>query len=211
MDLEELHEAKHTETLKALEALAAVKRHALAQLQKTQILFKHLNWKQAEFINSHFEGNYYLEHIYNAKGDRSVNDRTAAGNTASRTAEPGSRSAGIITQLTPVPLVVPPRSTRVQKERIARNYILQCGIIQARAAELIETISKSVAVFNSQYKTCCRELFPLGFISRFLRKIRQLLNHSYYSWKDMESLKNLGLTALLVLKIAEVPVVRGRI
>ena len=189
MDLEELHDSKYKETLKALEVLAGTKRHALVQLQKTQILFKHLKWKQQEFINNRLEGNFLIQSIYENQS------QTAAG--------------GLLPELAGQ-LVPAARSSQVQRTRAVRKNLLQFGIIQARAAELIEAIAKSTAVFNCQYKACCRELFPLGCISRLFRRVRQLFNYPYFSWKDMGSLQNLGMAAAFVVKMAEAPVIGGQ-
>ena len=194
MTLEEQHELQRIKALKALEALCAVRRHALLQLQKTQILFKYLHWKQQEHINSKCESDFSLQRMY-AVSASALNNLDFAINIPAIT-EHGAAAGGLAGQ--------------VQKVKTARKNIVQFGIIQARADELIEAIAKSVAVFNHQYKTACRELFPLGFISRFRRHIRRFLHHPYYDWQEIGCLQNLGVAAGLIFKMAETPVLGAR-
>ena len=196
MTLEEQHEVQRIKALKALEALCAVRRHALLQLQKTQILFKYLHWKQQEHINSKCERDFSLQKMY-AVSASALHNLDFAINIPAITEH--SAAAGGLTG-----------ASQVQKVKTARKNIVQFGIIQARADELIEAIAKSVAVFNHQYKTACRELFPLGFISRFRRHIRRFLHHPYYDWQEIGCLQNLGVAAGLIFKMAETPVLGAR-
>jgi len=188
-NLEELHEKKRKETLIALEYLAIAQSNALLQLQKTQILFKYLNWKQQGFINKELAGNCSLEEIC----------------TISISAP---ESSARLIPYTAGALALP--SAKIQRINALRKNMLQFGIIQARAAELIETIAKSAEVFRHQYKTCCRKLFPLGAVSRIQRNLKRAFKRPYFSWQDMRHLKDLGLAAAYVLKIAETPIMGSR-
>ena len=183
LKLEEEHEAKRKETLQTLEALENARRHALIQLQKTQIVFKYLNWKQQERIENLCGGIFSLQRIY------------SVANTNSGYMEESA-----------LPAAFERTASYLQRVKTTRKNILHFGIIQARAAELIEAIIISVSAFNHQYKTTNRELFPLGFISRIMRSIRKFFNHYYISWQEISCLENLGITAGYVLKMAEVPV-----
>ncbi|MCL1814646.1 MAG: hypothetical protein FWG27_02330 [Treponema sp.] len=194
LDMEELHKSKRSETQKALEALCDARRSALVQLQKIQILFKYLNWKQQEQINSQGRGS--LEKINAITESLSL-------------IEYSKNYSGEFSRIALVP-AEKTRSSEIQRIKIMRKNILQFGIIQARAEELIGAIVKSAAVFSRQYKTACRELFPLGFISRLWRSARRLFNGSYFSWRDMGCLGNLGMTAVFVLAMAEAPVAGDR-
>ncbi|MCL1927875.1 MAG: hypothetical protein FWG07_03660 [Treponema sp.] len=188
--LEEQHEIKRIETLKALETLGEVRRHALLQLHKTRILFRYLNWKQQEHISSRSSGDIPLQAIFTSSAS-AVNNPDSAINTA-------------------VPVIVKSTASYLQKVKTVRKNIIQFGIMEARVHELIGVIVKSTAVFNHQYKTTYRELFPLGFISKVQRHIRQLLHHPYFSWQEIGCLQNLGRAAGLVLKMAETPVLGAR-
>ena len=184
LKLEEQHEAKRIETLKALEALSSTRRHALLQLQRMQILFKYLNWKQQERINSHCDGNFSPQKIHSLTASFADNS--------------------------PVPVSAGPAASYLQRIKTFRKNILQFGIIQARAAEIIEALVKSTGVFNHHYRAVYRELFPLGFISRIWRSLNRFLNSPYFSWKEIGILQDLGITAGFVLKMAEAPVLGVR-
>jgi hypothetical protein len=202
MTLEDQHEVQRIKALKALEALCAVRRHAILQLQKTQILFKYLHWKQQEHINSKCERDFSLQKMF-AVSVSALNNLDFAVNSAiPAIAEHGAAATDSSRGFTGV--------SQVQKVKTARKNIVQFGIIQARADELIEAIAKSVAVFNHQYKTACRELFPLGFISKLRRHIRRFLHHPYYDWQEIGCLQNLGVAAGLIFKMAETPVLGAR-
>ena len=185
--LEEEHEKKRLETQKALEALSNARHLALIQLQKTQVFFKHLNWKQQERIDTICGGNFSLQRLYSIS----------------------SNNTGIVTGIPDEP-ALPVSSARtasyVQHLKTMRKNILHFGIIEARARELIEAIVKSALVFNHQYRTACRELFPLGFISIMVRNLRRFFNRHYFSWQEISCLGNLGIAAGFVLKMAEIPV-----
>ena len=188
--LEKQHEAQRIKTLEALNALSDIRRHALLQLQKTQILFKYLNWKQQEHIDSKCNGGFSLQRIYAISADL----ETVSG----------------FTDNSLVPVIAEHTASYLLKLKTARKNIVQFGIIQARVNELIEAIAKSVVVFNYQYRTACRELFPLGFISRAGRHIKRLFHHPFFTWKEIGCLVNLGMAAGFVFKIAETPVLGDR-
>ena len=190
--LEKQHEAKRIEALKALEALSAVRRHALMELQKTQILFKYLNWKQQERIENLCGSSFSLQKInslYALFSDFEYSEY--AENTA-------------------VPVMAECPASYLQRVKTARKNIVQFGVIEARVRELIAAIAKSAAVFNHQYKTACGELFPLGFISRIIRRVGQFFHRPFYSWQEIGCLANLGMAAGFVFKMAEAPVLGER-
>ena len=195
-----LEEVKRRETLKALEALSDARRHALFHLQRAQVLFTYLNWKQREFINSRSGGNFFLEKIYALPGSSRDSKESKNLRKDSRAAESEEFTA----------LVPAGTANSVRHMAAVRKNILLFATVQARAAELIEAITKSTAVFNRQHRAACRELFPFGFISRWRRSIRRFFNGPYFSWQDMGCLQNLGMAAGFVLKMAEAPIVRGR-
>ena len=184
--LEEHHETARNETFKALEILSNARRHALTRLQKTQIMFKYLNWKQQEHIEDLCGGNFSLQKMYSLSafplGGSGFTDNPA------------------------VPVSLERSASYLQRTETARKNIVQFGIIQARTDELIKAITKAVGVFNYQYRKACRELFPLGFFSKVWRSIKRFFNRPYFSWQELGCLANLGATAGFVLKMAEVPV-----
>ena len=194
--LEEQHEIKRIETLKALEALGKAKHHALLQLQKTQILFKYLNWKQQEHIKRLNDGSLSLQKIYSVSAS-AFNNPAAAADSA-------------IAEFTQHTLSLPGAASFLQKVKTVRKNIVQFGILEERANELIRAIVKSTVVFNHQYQAAYRELFPLGFFSKARRYIGQLFHHPFFSWQEMGCLQNLGKAAGFVLKMAETPVLGVR-
>ena len=190
LNLEEQHEAMRIETLKALEALNNAKRHALFQLQKIQILFKYLSWKQQERISSHCDENFSLQKIHSLSSSFPAFSRSSE--------QPAA------------PAAIERTSSYLRRVKTARVNMVQFGIIQARTGELIAAIVKSVDVFNYQYKTAYRKLFPLGLFSKLWRSFRRFFAHPYFSWQEIGCLQNLGITAGLVLKMAEAPVLGVR-
>jgi hypothetical protein len=188
--LEKQHEAQRIKALEALEALQRARRNALLQLQKTQILFRYLNWKQQEQINSKCTEGFSLQKIY-ALSAASLPAVENTGNSL-------------------VPAITGLSASYLLKLKTVRKNIVQFGIVQARAHELIEAIVKSASVFNYQYKAACRELFPLGIFSRIRRHIQRFFHHPYFSWQEIGCLQNLGAAAGFVLKMAETPVLGAR-
>ena len=189
-NLEKLHEAQRVRVLEALDALSAVRRQALLQLQKTQVLFKYLNWKQQEHIDSTGNGDFSLHKIFTISAFME--------NTAERAAYPA------------IPVSAEYTASYLQKVKTARKNIVQFGILEARAAELIQAIAKSAAVVNHQYRAVCRELFPLGFVSRLGRHIKRLFHYPFYTWQDIGCLANLGMAVGFVFKMAEAPILGAR-
>ena len=190
--LEKQHEEKRIETLKALEALNTVRRHALMELQKTRILFKYLNWKQQERIENLCGSSFSLQKInlLHAFFSASVYSGIAENSL--------------------VPAAPQGPASYLQRVKTARKNIVQFGVIEARVHELIAAIAKSAAVFKHQYKTAYGELFPLGFISKAVRRVRQIFHRPFYSWQEIGCLANLGMAAGFVFKMAEAPVLGER-
>jgi len=187
LNLTELYETKRAEALRNMEVLNGARRQALIQLRTIHALFKNLNRKQQAFINACCVVNYTPKKI------------AAISEFPSFAEYP---DFGGVPQF--------PSGIRQKQIKTIRKNILQLGVIQARAEELFKAIVKSAAVFNRQYKTACRELFPLGFISRLWRSLKRFFSHPYFSWQEMGCLQNLGTAAGFVLKIAETPVLGGR-
>ena len=184
--LEKEHHIQRGDALRALETLHKTRYLALNQLQKTQVLFTHLNWKQQQRIEDVCGGNFSLQKIYSISPSNS-----------------GFTEEGL------VPVISEYAASYVQHVKTIRNNILYFGIIKARAAELIDTLVKSASVFNSRYRTALRKLFPLGFISRILRTARRFFHRHYFSWQEITCLENLALAAGFVLKMAEVQIYGG--
>jgi len=188
--LEALYESKRNETAQVLEALLDVRNRALFELQKTGGLFMYLSPAQQNIINRQFEpGSYLLEEIVR------------------RSALPIMEKPGRGSLTVQLPaLVKPQRPNSVKYIAAVRKNILQFGIIGSRAVELAGTLAGSVTVFNHQYKTAYRGLFPLGVFSRLWRNMRRFFNRPYFSRRDLGYLRNLGAAAGFVLKMAEAPI-----
>jgi hypothetical protein len=195
-DLETLHETKRDEAARALKTLLDTRNHALIELQKTGGIFMYLSPAQQDSINRQFEqGSFLLEEIVR------------------RSAQPGKDGGitvplSVLSQAKPDGLAGPLQSNNSLKRITAlRKNTLQFGIIRSRAVELSVSLDKSVTVFNYQYKTSCRGLFPLGVFSRLWRNIRRFFNRPYFSYRDFGYLRNLGAAAGFVLKMAEAPII----
>ena len=186
--LEALHETKRNETARALEALLDIRNRALFELQKTGSLFTYLSPAQQDIINRQFEpGSFLLEEIVR------------------RCTLPLTEKSGKITVQLPA-LAGPQRFNSIKRIAAVRKNILQFGIIRSRAVELAGTLAKSITVFNNQYKSAHRELFPLGVLSRLRRNIRRFFSRPYFTRRDLGYLRNLGAAAGFVLKMAEAPI-----
>jgi hypothetical protein len=187
---EEQYDAKRARALKALEALDNSRRYALLQLQKTHILFKYLNWKQQESINTYGGGSFSVQKMRAL----SANPRVDVELTES-----------VVTR-------IPAEKTAsyVQRAKTLRKTMLQFDMVEARAGELTAAIVKAAAAFNHHYKSVYRELFPLGIVSKARRSIRRFFDHPYYDWREVSCLGGLGAAAGFVLKMAEAPVVGAR-
>jgi hypothetical protein len=191
-DLEQLHEEKRAEAAKTLEALEAARSRALLGIQKTWALFRYLTWKQRETINSRFlAGNPSLEEI----GRRSA-ETPGMGQALPFS---GPEQTGLETA------PVKPSQT-LRRINTVRKNIVQFGVIQKRAEELAGALAGTLCAFERQYQSACRDLFPLGFFSRLWRRLRRLLSRPYFSWRDLGRLRDLGMAAGFILKMAEAPV-----
>jgi len=192
-DLEALHETKRNETAQALEALLDMRNRALFELQKTGSLFMYLSPAQKDIINRQFEpGSFLLEEIVRRC-------------TLPLTEKPGSVSVQLPALTgTQRPGSLKPHS--LKHIAAARKNILQFGIIRSRAMELAGTLAGSIQVFNHQYESARRELFPLGVFSRLWRFIRRSFRRPYFTRRDLGYLRNLGAAAGFVLKMAEAPI-----
>ena len=186
LKMEAQHDAMRSDMLKILELLNNARRHSLFQLQKIQILFKYLNWKQQEQIERNCGRNFSLKGIISPSLISGIKEDNLM-------PVPAERTASYVLQI-----------------KTARKNKVQFELVKARAGELISSIVKSAAVFNHQYAAVCRELFPFGVLSRIKRSIRRFFSHPYYSWRELRSLQNLAETAGLVLKMAEAPVLGAK-
>jgi len=188
-ELEALHESKHGQAAKALEILLKIRNRALFQLQKVNAFFNLLTPLQKDTINRQFEsGSFILEEIIR------------------RSAIPFEEQNQYKKMtLTPLP-VLEGRSVSLKRVGLAKKNILQFGLICSRAGELAGTITRAIKVFDRQYKTACRYLFPFGFFSRIWRNIRRSFSFPYFAQRDLGTLRNLGAAAGFVLKMAEAPV-----
>jgi len=199
LNLEERHEVMRIEALKALEALGNAKRHALFQLQKIQILFKYLNWKQQERISSNCDGDFSLQKM-----------RLLSAFSPAFSGLEKQPAVPVVPALSAMPTAAGRTPSYLRRVKTVRKNMVQFGIIEARAGEIIAALIKAVDVFNYQYKTAYRELFPLGLFSKLWRSLRRFFDHPYFSWQEIGCLQNLGTAAGFVLKMAEAPVLGAR-
>jgi hypothetical protein len=199
-DLAVVYEADRAETAKALETLIDAGKKALVQLQKIRDMMGYLTLKQRTIINGQFTAeNYSLEEINKALVVTALSpDRRNP-----------TRNSGMVKNVMDFPVPADGmglgRPSLLKRMDTLRKNLVQFRAIRMRAIELTGAIDKSIRAFNYQYRHTCRRLFPLGFISRLWRSIKRLFSNSYFSHRDMGYLKNLILSAGLVLKMAEAP------
>jgi len=188
-ELEALHETKRSETALSLEKLLEVKGRTLILLQKAGGLFKYLTPAQKNSINRQFEtGSFLLEDIVRRSALPPAENPVQGRN-------------GTALQLP----VLAGKPAAARRFAAAKKNILWFGIICARAGEVAKALTRSMKVFNNQYRTALRGLFPFGVFSRLWRNIRLFFSRPYFSRRDLVYLRNLGMAAGFILKMAEAP------
>jgi hypothetical protein len=95
-------------------------------------------------------------------------------------------------------------------DNIKKNLV-QFGVIEMRSKEIIVTIKKSLEVYKYEYKSVCKNVFPLGIISKILKSIKKgIFKRSYFSDKDLGFIQELGKTTGYILKVVDSPILTGK-
>jgi hypothetical protein len=91
-------------------------------------------------------------------------------------------------------------------DNIKKNLV-QFDVIEMRSKEVVESINKSLEVYNYEYKNTYKNIFPLGGISKLLKSIKKnIFRKPYFSDKDLGFIQELGKTTGFILKMVDSPI-----
>jgi len=88
-----------------------------------------------------------------------------------------------------------------------RKSLLELDVLEMRCRELIASLNKAMAAFRHESRRIYRSIYPLGFISFLYRFLRCLAGKTYFAFRDLNGIADLGNITVLVLKIADSPIV----
>jgi hypothetical protein len=88
-----------------------------------------------------------------------------------------------------------------------KKSLLQLDVLEMRCRELMASLNKAMAAFRHESRRIHRIIYPLGFISVFYRFIRRLAGKTYFTFRDLSGIADLGNITGLVLKIADSPLI----
>jgi hypothetical protein len=88
-----------------------------------------------------------------------------------------------------------------------KKSLLQLDVLEMRCRELLASLNKALAAFRHESRRIHRSIYPLGFISIFYRFLRRTAGKTYFTFRDLDGIADLGNITGLVLKIADSPLV----
>ena len=88
-----------------------------------------------------------------------------------------------------------------------KKSLLQLDVLEMRCRELLLSLNKALAAFRHESRRIHRSIYPFGFISVFRRYIRRLAGKTYFTFRDLDGIADLGNITGLVLKIADSPII----
>jgi chromosome segregation ATPase len=88
-----------------------------------------------------------------------------------------------------------------------KKSLLQLDVLEMRLRELMASLNKALAAFRHESRRIHRSIYPLGFISFFYRFLRRVTGKTYFTFRDLDGIADLGNITGLVLKIADSPLI----
>jgi len=88
-----------------------------------------------------------------------------------------------------------------------KKSLVELNVLEMRCRELIASLNKAMAAFRHESRRIHRNIYPLGFISFFFRFLRCLAGKTYFTFRDLNGIADLGNITVLVLKIADSPLI----
>ena len=88
-----------------------------------------------------------------------------------------------------------------------KKSLLQLDILDMRCRELMASLNKALAAFRHESRRIHRSIYPLGFISFLYRFLRRVAGKTYFTFRDLDGIADLGNITGLVLKIADSPLI----
>jgi len=86
-----------------------------------------------------------------------------------------------------------------------KKSLLQLDVLEMRCRELMASLDKALAAFRHESRRVRRNIYPLGFISFLCRFLRRAAGYTYFTFRDLGGIADLGNITGLVLKIADSP------
>jgi hypothetical protein len=192
---------KKQELKKLLEEAAGRRKDALELLAKANGLTRHLTGRQRQIAGL----SYHLGEI-KAKLKLASSFQSAQGNIVF--AEDKNEIQPLIPdscrtslELRRYGLAVISMIDQVKKS------LLQLDILEMRCRELMASLDKSLEAFRHESRRIHKSLYPLGFISFFFRFLRHLAGKTYFTFRDLDGIADLGNITGLVLRIADSPII----
>jgi hypothetical protein len=88
-----------------------------------------------------------------------------------------------------------------------RKNLLELDVLEMRCRELIASLNKVMAAFCHESRRIHRSIYPLGIISFLYRFLRCFAGKTYFTFRDLKGIADLGNITVLVLRIAESPLI----
>jgi len=88
-----------------------------------------------------------------------------------------------------------------------KKSLLQLDVLDMRCRELMASLNKALAAFRHESRRIHRSIYPLGFISFLYRSLRRVAGKTYFTFRDLDGIADLGNITGLVLKIADSPII----
>jgi hypothetical protein len=88
-----------------------------------------------------------------------------------------------------------------------KESLLQLDVLEMRCREVMASLDKALAAFRHESRRIHRKVYPLGFISFFCRFLRRAAGYSYFTFRDLGCIADLGNITGLVFKIADSPLI----
>jgi len=88
-----------------------------------------------------------------------------------------------------------------------KKSLLKLDVLELRCRELLAALNKALAAFRHESRRIHRSIYPLGFFSFFYRFLRRVAGKTYFTFRDLDGIADLGNITGLVLKIADSPLI----
>jgi hypothetical protein len=88
-----------------------------------------------------------------------------------------------------------------------KKSLLQLDVLEMRLRELMVALNKALAAFLHESRRIHRSVYPFGFISFLCRFLRRATGKTYFTFRDLDGIADLGNITGLVLKIADSPLI----
>jgi uncharacterized protein YoxC len=88
-----------------------------------------------------------------------------------------------------------------------KKSLLQLDVLEMRCRELLASLNKALAAFRHESRRIHGSIYPLGILSIFYRFLRRAAGKTYFTFRDLDGIADLGNITGLVLKIADSPLI----